>query len=670
MDPPNSAHQYRQKNSMSWLDIKVWLREVAERLVGSYIDDVYIVDKLFIFKLKNTRYSEEFLLIVEPGRRINVSRLALQLKNGYVKSSSVWRRGLKNCNITGIEQLDYERVILIDLKCRGEVRRIVIELLPRGVMAILDDENNILLASSYRKMKDRELVPKAKYVPPPKGRTIDYYSIDVETLKKVILDEYNIVPGLVRNLDVPPELADTINLLCRLDNRKASELSETDYNCIVTKLKELLLTLVEKPTPCIVYRESLRIGFYPFIPARFYEGGYKIEYAASLNEAIEKYFSESFKSLLISKRIESIANELEKLKKSIEAIDKNLAELKHRKEYIESVIKAVNELYTDLESIHECVRSTIKSSTWNHVKGCSNLITTIKPDKGLYEVRLNGLELELDVRRSFKENYFELLKSLSDISRSIERALEERNSIEMKIRELSSVVEDETKIVEMKLNKRVEWYEKFHWMISSEGFLVIGGRDASQNSKLIRRYLKDGDIVLHADIHGASTVIIKTNNKNIDERTLREAAEFAASYSKAWKAGLSSIDVFWVYGSQISLKPPSGEYLPKGAFMVYGKKNYISNVKLMLAVGVELIDMDDGSKAIMRVIAGPEEVVKGRAYAYMVLIPGDEDPHSIAETFLKSIKRAIKNCIIAINAKDIELKIPGRSKVIKLAIPS
>ncbi|MCS7111766.1 MAG: ribosome rescue protein RqcH [Sulfolobales archaeon] len=655
---------------MSWLDIKVWLREVAEKLVGSYIDDIYVLDKLLIFKLKNVKHSEEFLLITEPGRRISIAKLALRLKEDYVKSSSVWKSSLRNCSIINVEQPDCERIIFINLKCREETRKVVIELLPRGVVAILDDDNTILLVSSYRKMKDRSLIPKSKYMLPPKGRNLDYYNVSVENLKNIVLNGHNVVLSLIKSLDIPPELADTINLLCKLGNKEVSSLNEMDYECIAVKLRELLLTTMERPTPCIVYKNSSMVGFYPFIPARFYGDEYRVEYMQSFNDTVEKYFSESFKSLLISKKIETTANELERLKKSLEVIDKNLVELRRRKEYFENLMKMVNEFYAELERIHECVRSMVKSSAWKHVESCSNFIADLKPDKGLYKVSISGLELEVDVRKSFAENYFALLKFLSDISRSIKRALEERNNIEIKINELNSIIKDETKIIELKLSKKIEWYEKFHWMISSEGFLIIGGKDASQNNKLIKRYLKDNDIVLHADVHGASTVIIKTSDRNVDEKTLKEAAEFAASYSKAWKAGLTSIDVFWVYGSQISLKPPSGEYLPKGAFMVYGKKNYISNVKLMLAVGVESIDTEDGNKAIVRAIAGPEEVIKRRAHAYMVLVPGSENPYSIAKTFLENLKRVLKNYVITVDVKDIELKIPGRSKIIKLVMPS
>lgn len=53
------------------------------------------------------------------------------------------------------------------------------------------------------------------------------------------------------------------------------------------------------------------------------------------------------------------------------------------------------------------------------------------------------------------------------------------------------------------------WFEKFNWFISSENYLVLAGRDGQQNEMLVRRYLRAGDVYVHADIHGASSLIIK-----------------------------------------------------------------------------------------------------------------------------------------------------------------
>jgi predicted ribosome quality control (RQC) complex YloA/Tae2 family protein len=38
------------------------------------------------------------------------------------------------------------------------------------------------------------------------------------------------------------------------------------------------------------------------------------------------------------------------------------------------------------------------------------------------------------------------------------------------------------------------WFEKFIWFVSSDGYLVLGGRDAQQNEILYKKYLRKGDV--------------------------------------------------------------------------------------------------------------------------------------------------------------------------------
>lgn len=60
---------------------------------------------------------------------------------------------------------------------------------------------------------------------------------------------------------------------------------------------------------------------------------------------------------------------------------------------------------------------------------------------------------------------------------------------------------------------------------------VIGGRDQQQNEFIVKRYLRGPDIYVHADIHGASSVIIKNPNGHpVPPKTLNEAGIMAVCY--------------------------------------------------------------------------------------------------------------------------------------------
>lgn len=134
----------------------------------------------------------------------------------------------------------------------------------------------------------------------------------------------------------------------------------------------------------------------------------------------------------------------------------------------------------------------------------------------------------------------------------------------------------------IKQMRKVFWFEKFHWFITSENYLVIGGKDAQQNEALVKRYLKKNDVYLHADLHGASSVIIKNPlippeniSKPIPPLSLSQAALMTVARSAAWDSKML-ISAYWVHANQVSKSAPSGEFLPTGSFMVRGKRSMSS----------------------------------------------------------------------------------------------
>ncbi|KAK5732219.1 hypothetical protein LTR17_010665 [Elasticomyces elasticus] len=133
------------------------------------------------------------------------------------------------------------------------------------------------------------------------------------------------------------------------------------------------------------------------------------------------------------------------------------------------------------------------------------------------------------------------------------------------------------------------WFEKFVYFVSSDGYLVLAGHDAQQNEILYRRYLKKGDIYIHADLHGAASVIIKNNPATpeapIPPSTLSQAGHLAVCTSSAWESK-AVMSAWWVYSDQVSKTAPTGEYLTTGGFMIRGKKNYLPPAQLLLGFGL------------------------------------------------------------------------------------
>jgi len=253
----------------------------------------------------------------------------------------------------------------------------------------------------------------------------------------------------------------------------------------------------------------------------------------------------------------------------------------------------------------------------------------------------------LDLNKNVEENaevYFnkakKVKKKLGGAKEALERSLKEYKKLE-KLKEKEKEEKEETKVKE----RKKEWYEKFHWFISSEGFLVIGGRDATSNEIVIKKYTEKNDLVLHTDMAGSPFFVIKAENKKIGEKTIKEAADATCSYSKAWKLGLTTTSVFYVNPEQVSKKTRAGEYMGKGAFMIYGKTNYIEN-KINLAVGIKE----------SRIMGGPLEAVKKNCEKYVEIKQGRKKTSDVAKQIQKKIKGDLDETVRALPAGGCEVK--------------
>jgi predicted ribosome quality control (RQC) complex YloA/Tae2 family protein len=133
--------------------------------------------------------------------------------------------------------------------------------------------------------------------------------------------------------------------------------------------------------------------------------------------------------------------------------------------------------------------------------------------------------------------------------------------------------------------RKIFWFEKFLWFITSENYLVIGGRDSQQNELIVKRHLRAGDVYVHADLHGATSCIIKNpSGLPIPPSSLHEAGSMAVCNSAAWDARIVT-SAWWVYHDQVSKVAPTGEYLTTGAFMVRGHSlQFSSNCYLVIQI--------------------------------------------------------------------------------------
>jgi len=218
------------------------------------------------------------------------------------------------------------------------------------------------------------------------------------------------------------------------------------------------------------------------------------------------------------------------------------------------------------------------------------------------------MKIELDLKKTAFENaggYFNRSKKYKRKLAGAKTALKKFLKTKPKIEKVETTP--------LQKPQAKNWYDKFRWFRTSDDFLVVLGKDATTNELLVKKHTEKHDLVFHADIQGAPFAVIKTEGKQVPESTLNQTAQFAASFSKAWARGLGTIDIYYITPDQVSKTPPPGEYLPKGAFMIYGNKTYLKP-QLQIAFGNK-----DGE-----LVWGTPESVSLQTSKNVTLIPGSE----------------------------------------------
>lgn len=143
------------------------------------------------------------------------------------------------------------------------------------------------------------------------------------------------------------------------------------------------------------------------------------------------------------------------------------------------------------------------------------------------------------------------------------------------------------------------WFEKFTYFLSSDGYLVLGGKDVQQQEILYSRHFKKGDVYVHADLQGAVPLVIKNNpatpDAPIPPSTLSQAGNLSVSTSSAWDSK-AIMSAWWVKFDQVSKTGHGGEYLAPGVFVVNGTKNFLPPAQLLLGFGT-IFQISEESKA-------------------------------------------------------------------------
>ncbi|XP_066906354.1 ribosome quality control complex subunit NEMF homolog isoform X2 [Halyomorpha halys] len=540
------------------------------------------------------------------------------------------RKHISNKRMTYIRQLGTDRIIDMQFGTGEVAFHIILELYSRGNIILTDYLFKIV--SLLRPFVDGDSHNYAVQETYPINRIKDKTVMSAINIQQIISSSkrsMTIAKALLPHFDFGSSLMEHALIKANFDpETKMKYFSDEAYKNLVKELMvagELMMELSNRGSKGYVIYETEIINdneshhMFEFSPCLFIQHEkFKNKCFDSFNEAVDEYFSKVESQKIELKIFEQEKEAMKKVNKIREDQSSRLEELsskqQHNKKKAELIMTNANVVNQAINILRSAIASQM---TWRSIKdlvaeatrcndSVASLISSIKLEINQISMRLSDPFAESNLDQEFTEVDLDLsLSAYANAKRYYDdkkhAALKEKKTLESQKKALKSAenkARETLKTIKTQVTisktRKIFWFEKFYWFISSENYLIIGGRDQKQNEIIVKRYMKAGDLYVHADVQGASSIIIKNpSGKPVPPRTLDEAGLMAVCFSNAWSSKIL-FNAWWVYHNQVSKTAPSGEYLVTGSFMIRGQKNYLLPQHLQLGFSF-LFKVDESS---------------------------------------------------------------------------
>lgn len=598
------------------------VRELQD-LVNAYVEKVYQVGKDdVLLRLRKAGLGKVFIFIRAGGVIFRCDE-GFETPEKPSKFAMILRKHLERGKLVDVYQHEFDRIVIIEVKRGDKKYYLVCELIPNGNIILLDEDRRIIMPLREQEWSHRSIKPKESYIFPPSQKNPLRMGLD-DFFGVIISSDKDIVRTLAVDLGLGGIYAEEICLLSGVEKNKPSGKLRREE---VKRIYDTLLGIVKRieegnVTPEIVFENKKAVAVTPLHLKRFDDFDKKV--MGSLSEALAYLVrqAEGKKEKEQESVVEGIEYQIKQQMKGMLNLIKKSEEKKREGDLIYIHMKEIDQI---IDKIREILKKKEKEELIEEIKSM-DIVEDVDLGEGIVRLKLkNGEEriIDIDFRKSAAENAnmaYQLSKKFKEKAERAKKAIEESK------RKLQRGIFEEKKKEERK--EKEFWFERYRWCISSKGNLIIGGKDAKTNERVVKRHMEDDDIYVHADIHGAPSCIVKCrdvdgNKLEITNDVIKEGCQFAGIYSKAWKQ-FGEIPVYWVYPYQVSKTPESGEFLPRGAFVIRGKRNYVS-CKMEMAVGEVTV------KGIKKIMGGAVESVRRRSKKYVVLQPGSVKKEKISK---------------------------------------
>lgn len=555
-------------------------KEIEQTALGARVSQIYQPNRdELVLILRGYEGSKKLLL----SSRANSPRVNFCVKTPENPAQPpmfcmLLRKRLGGGKLVGVRQLGCDRVLFLDFECINELGdmeglSIVCEIMGmysnlivinRGTGVIIDAIKRVDLTMSSR----RFVLPNIKYELPDAQKKLNILEHTPEEVALAAAE-------LPAEMPLAKALMQVIQGVSPIVTRElAFRVSEGATNRAEGILREKLLGVLADfkkiaegcgETPCIVYREDGRPMDFCFMPIRQYGGYAAVKETEGFSATVDEFYEERD----ARERMRVKSHSLQKLLTNL--IDRTARKIiKQQAELAQCGNREQLRITGDL--LHANLYRIERGASMVEVENFYD------ENNALVQIRLNPAISPAANAQKYYKDYQKAKTAETVLAEQIEKGQAELSYLESVAdsvdraeteRELSQIREELTEQGYLRRPKGRQPKQAQlppKEFVTSDGFVVLVGRNNRQNDKLTLKTAAKTDVWLHTkDIHG-SHVIIRTEGKPVTETALLEAAQLAAYHSKARES--TNVPVDYTLVKHVS--KPAGA---KPGMVIYVKNN-------------------------------------------------------------------------------------------------
>lgn len=586
--------------NLAGIELRYLVNVINKSSAGYYVGNIYSVSRGgILFKLHHPEKQDLFVMISTNGMWLTRRRIDAAAPNRLLRRL---RSDLLRAKVACVIQAGAERIAYMHFSNFEKEFVLVSEMFGDGNLILCNSEMKILALLHSVNVRHRQLAVGMQYELPP-SNSLDIFNVRRADFDSMTETDIEAVRWVGKRLGFPKKYAEIVFQKASVDPRTSTRsLAEPDIDALYAATRDLVddvsggnhHTVVVRPPdgPPEIYPVRIRTEL-------------PVEEPESFMEGLDLIFTEDI--ICDARKAETGAanKKIQEYKSQISEQDKAIETVKQRSQQIGEVARRVMACATAGITIRD---ESFFSALREHgaelasIRGIRHICVLdekirISEDSSLYAV---GSVLFDEAKRQ--------ANAVSAIEAQKKRTLKKLEGVDVSGGESPGFHH---------IVKRT-WFQRYRWFFTSDGIMAVGGRDSSSNSAVIRKHMEKNDRIFHAEIFGSPFFILKDSDA-ASPSSLTETAHATVCFSRAWRGEMYGMSAFWVLPDQVKKAAPSGQFLPKGSFIIDGQRNFVKISSLKLAVGI--MRYNDSYLAT----CGPPDPIMKQSACYAVIEPSAGD---------------------------------------------